>query len=125
VNPDDPLARDLLTWELALARRDRAAVEDELETLIDEAFSEVGASGRTYDRGSILPLLRGRPAPELAIDGFTATELAGDVVLVTYRTIVNEPGGPPAITLRASIWVRRGGRWRLRYHQGTRGPQPA
>ena len=48
---------------------------------------------------------------------FALHPLADDVVLVTYTSEVAHE----AVDLahRASLWVRAGGSWRLRFHQGT------
>jgi hypothetical protein len=51
----------------------------------------------------------------VTIDDFDVAPLADGVRLVTYRATA---GGRRS--MRASIWVRRRGRWRLRFHQGTR-----
>jgi glyoxylase I family protein len=129
---DEQLRRDLLAWELALARRDASKIEGGLGALVDEAFTEVGVSGRTYDRTAILPLLHAPSVAEISIDDFSAVPLATDVVLVTYRMTAIERGSATVVALRSSVWVRRAGRWRIRFHQGTArppgrgsGPQPA
>lgn len=88
------------------ARADRDALED----LLHADFAEVGASGTLWDRDSIIRELMARrevrgEATEMVID-----ELAYGVALLTYRL---------GRTRRASVWVREGGRWQLRYHQGT------
>ena len=37
-----------------------------------------------------------------------------DTLLLIWRSVGDEPA------LRSSLWVRTGGRWRQRFHQGTR-----
>jgi len=53
---------------------------------------------------------------DAVVDDFEIELLATEVVLATYRM------PPPHASLRSSIWVRRNGRWVMRFHQGTRRP---
>jgi glyoxylase I family protein len=106
----DQLRDELLALERALAERDWTAAA--LDELIDEDFVEVGRSGRAWDRAAILDLLAGPPDRDVRIADFAVTRLGGDVVLATYSTT-------PDPALRASLWIRRDGRWRIRFHQGT------
>ena len=55
----------------------------------------------------------------MEIEAFAVHALSEDVALATYRTTETAPGEAPRRRLRSSIWVRRGGRWTLRFHQGT------
>lgn len=104
---------ELLRLETALASRDPAGVEGGLMSLIADDFLEFGQSGRTWTAGSIREALDVPSGESAVIEGFEVAELAESVVLVTYQT----PGQPPVN--RSSIWVRRGGRWQVRFHQGT------
>ncbi len=82
--------------------------------LLHPAFTEIGASGRTYDRDEILAHL----APvghDVEASDFVADELAPDVVLLRFTT----RGGGRGTVHRTSVWVRDGGQWLLRHHQGT------
>jgi hypothetical protein len=133
---DSDLRDRLLGYELALARRDPAAVDGDLIDLLTDDFLEFGQSGRVWTRETIAPLLGSSPdgsagaaapeggaaapeggaaapeggaaAPEL--EAFEVTRLGEGVALVTYRALGAN---------RSSIWVRRDGRWRMRFHQGT------
>jgi hypothetical protein len=113
------LARELLSLELAVARRDASAVPEGLASLIAPDFVEFGSSGRTWDAASIVASLA-RPNPDaITIDEFVAYPLSETVVLVTYRMTETPPGEEPRGRLRSSIWIRRGDRWVMRFHQGT------
>ena len=108
---DDAGLRDeLLRCEAALAARDPSGVEGGLVRLIADDFVEFGRSGRVWTRNSIRGMLEGPLAAPMPIDRFGVARLADDVALVTYRG---------AMANRSSVWVRRGGRWQLRFHQGT------
>jgi hypothetical protein len=117
VDPHDPAADepDFRGLELALAERRPAAVTGGFEALIDAAFAEIGAGGRQWDRPAVLALLAEPRDAEVTIGGLDVARLADDVRLVTYHVTLDGRR-----SLRSSIWVRRDGRWRLRFHQGTR-----
>lgn len=117
MGPHDPAvaAPDFLGLELALAERRSSAVVGGFAALLHEGFVEFGASGRRWDRTTILQLLAEPAAAEVTIDDFDVVPLADGVRLVTYRATV---GGRRSV--RSSIWVRRHRRWQLRFHQGTR-----
>ncbi len=111
----DPDVTDVVERELRLQRRD---VRDAAE-LLDPEFREFGASGRVWDRASILDMMAGDDGAPPVMDDIAATRLSDDVILLTYRT--REPG---RTALRSSVWRRSvGGPWRIVFHQGT--VQPA
>jgi len=47
------------------------------------------------------------------MEDFAVARIAANVALVTYRS------RDPRHAKRASVWVRRRGRWVMRFHQGT------
>ncbi len=108
---DDRALRDeLLRYETALATRSADGLEGGLTSLLADDFLEFGRSGRVWTRESVEVLLTERPTGPIGIDGFELARLGDDVALVTYRA---------AGANRSSIWVRRAGRWQIRFHQGT------
>lgn len=111
---DRDVRAELHRLELALAARDPHGVEGGLASLIPDDFLEFGASGRTWDAAATRALLGGAPPVEgLVLEDFAVAELAPDVMLATYRLGGSRPSN------RASVWVSRGGRWVMRFHQGT------
>jgi ribonuclease HI len=110
---DDELAAELLRLETAIAARDEAALDGGYAAVLHEAFGEIGASGRHWSRAETLALLNGAPRTAVEIREFHVSHVADGVVLALYET----GGVRPA--RRSSLWVRDGGRWRLRFHQGT------
>ncbi|APX34251.1 DUF4440 domain-containing protein [Brachybacterium sp. P6-10-X1] len=99
--------------------REQALLSDALRAdapsaaeLLHPSFTEIGASGRTYDRDAILAHLA--PVPGIRAEGFVADDVAPGVVLLQYTT-----SGPDGAAARSSLWVREKGRWLLRHHQGT------
>lgn len=114
----DDLRETLWRLERALAAADPTGVEGGLDGLIADGFLEFGASGRTWDEVSMRQTLAGAtPMPAVDLEDFIVEALADDVALVTYRL------GPPRPSNRSSVWVLRGGRWQVRFHQGTLQPE--
>ena len=92
-------------------RRDPAAVA----RLLAEDFREFGASGRTYDKQTILELLAGEPESNpITTTDYHLTLISSDAALLTYRAT-----RAALTTLRSSLWVQRGNRWQMLFHQGT------
>jgi ribonuclease HI len=119
-------AETLLALELALARRDEAAIPGGYEAVLDSDFVEIGASGRRWTRDEILELLASEPISDaVAIEAFETYEIGPDVVLAVYETAGIDPSaGRKVRRRRSSIWVRDGDRFRIRFHQGTPVPGP-
>ena len=97
--------------ELGTARRD-------FENMTEPEFWEVGASGRRYSRQYVLDTLETRyqtPYEDLwETSDFHCLEIAPETFLLTYT-----PHQGARITRRSTIWRRRGGSWKIVYHQGT------
>lgn len=114
-------ADTLLALELALARRDEAAIPGGYEAVLHEAFLEFGSSGRTWSRAEILEALRAAPPTDaVSIEAFATHELAPGVYLATFETAGIDPAnGLRVRRRRSSVWIRDGDRHRIRFHQGT------
>jgi hypothetical protein len=115
------VAAELLRAEMLLldpaVRRDRARVS----ALLANDFFEFGASGRIWTRDQILDLLATEEYSPPVVEDFACHRIADDVVLVTYRTVrINKETGQREAALRSSLWIRRSGTWKIRFHQGTR-----
>lgn len=88
-----------------------------MDATFADDFFEFGRSGRIWTRDQMLfdgcaPIDIVLPLPQLEI------RLLNDVTaLVTYDSIVRYESIQYAH--RSSIWSLQGGRWRLRFHQGT------
>ncbi len=92
-----------------------------LEQLLHPQFHEVGRSGRAYSRETVIEFLLSQAAPpDVRPEHFLLAELAPGVVLLTYRSAQGQADSQQVNhTLRSSVWLRSGGSWQLRYHQGT------
>jgi hypothetical protein len=111
----DQTVKTLIEFERALATRTDPGILGGLAALIDDDFLEFGASGRRWERTDVLELLREPAEGQLQLSDVDCSLIAADVALLTYTTTSAER--PPV--LRSSLWVRRDGAWRLRFHQGT------
>ena len=90
----------------------------DLERMTEDAFWEVGASGRRYSRQYMLDELEKRYASQAEdvwqTRDFNCLELAVDNYLLTYTLIQGD-----RITRRSTIWRRTAQGWKIVYHQGT------
>lgn len=91
-----------------------------LGTLLAEDFLEFGSSGRVWDRKAVLEAVPSGEPFRWSIEDFVVRLLAPGVALTNYRLSVGPlEGTEVCTTLRSSVWVQRGGRWVMVFHQGT------
>lgn len=90
----------------------------DFEGMMDDAFWEIGASGRRYSRAYVLDVLEERwrdpPAERWETGDFHCSEIAADTYLLTYTLKQSD-----RLTRRASIWRRTESGWKILFHQGT------
>ena len=97
-------------------RRDRNRVLK----LLAEDFVEFGASSQVWTHDQIVELLATEDFHPPDIEAFQCCVLAPTVALVTYRTVrTDAQTGAQTAALRSSIWMEQGGKWKVRFHQGT------
>ncbi|MHC6594544.1 RNase H family protein [Arthrobacter sp. C152] len=82
--------------------------------LLHPDFMEIGSSGRMWTRDAMMMALEEDPGERTEIEILGSDRVGTDAVLLTYRSFARS-----GTTLRSSLWVLDGGRWRLRFHQGT------
>ncbi|MCZ1011507.1 DUF4440 domain-containing protein [Streptomyces lydicus] len=114
---EDQSVRAAVEGELRLLEPDVRASQALAVELLDPEFVEFGASGRRWDRVSILTAIApdpDTPPDRIAISDMTATLMAPGIVHVTYTSDRN---GRRA--RRSSLWRRSAAGWRLYFHQGT------
>ncbi|MGN5632945.1 nuclear transport factor 2 family protein [Streptomyces sp. AC154] len=109
--------RAAVEGELRLLDPAVRALPDAVTELLDPEFTEFGASGRRYDRTSILGVTsadaEGTPVAA-TVTGMSGRLLAPGLVHLTFMT---ERDGRRV--RRNSVWRRTESRWRLYFHQGT------
>jgi ribonuclease HI len=82
--------------------------------LLHPDFLEIGSSGRVWTRDAMMMALEEDPGERTDIEILGADRIGTSAVLLTYRSYARS-----GTTLRSSLWVLDGDRWRLRFHQGT------
>jgi len=119
---DDKLKRQLQLLEEALADPEVRASRYAMASLLSDDFREFGASGRVFDKETILGLLADEPdGDSYLVEELEVTRLGPDTALATYRIPPRRVAGKqkPA-SLRSSIWRMEEGVWKVLFHQGTR-----
>ena len=86
------------------------ASADALDRLVSDEFVEFGGSGRVYTKPDVIALMLAKPSVTISLIDFRVLAVTADVALATYRT---------EKSLRASLWRREAGAWRIVFHQGT------
>jgi hypothetical protein len=89
-----------------------------MDGVLHPGFVEVGRSGRVYDRETALGATGGTIGAVLPLRGVTVAPIDGQIYIFRYVSEVQTPDGVERAE-RTSIWVNDGGRWLLRFHQGT------
>jgi hypothetical protein len=107
--------QELIELEWALWRAETRFDPEFMEGVLAADFREFGRSGRVYERADTLAA--SGDTIEATLREFEVHRLAEDVALVTYVSEVRHE--VLDLANRASVWVRRDGRWQLRFHQGT------
>ncbi|MBT2676422.1 nuclear transport factor 2 family protein [Streptomyces sp. ISL-14] len=112
-----PAVEAAIEGELRLLQPEVRSSPELLGELLHPEFREFGASGRYWDRTSIIEsLLAGTdPGPRpVVVSRMEGVQLAPDVVHLTFDT---EDNGRRVH--RSSLWRRTGDGWRMYFHQGT------
>ena len=77
-------------------------------------FHEFGRSGQSWTREEIIAAPIGDIDSVVPLPDFSVRQIADDVALVTYCSVVDGQS-----SLRSSIWSRSADGWVLEFHQGT------
>jgi hypothetical protein len=115
------LLSELQALEVELHHPGVRRSRERLEQLLHPDFYEVGRSGRTYTRVTVIDHLAAQePQPLMESGAFALLELAPGVAVLTYRSAFADPErGRSYHALRSSLWVKTSSGWQMRYHQGT------
>ncbi|WP_299414557.1 nuclear transport factor 2 family protein [uncultured Sulfitobacter sp.] len=91
-----------------------------MEQTFSPDFVEFGRSGRRYERAEMLfdPNPKAKINALLPLPDYSVALVAPNVALATYKSEVRY-GDKIEMGRRSSLWVKNGGRWQLRFHQGT------
>jgi hypothetical protein len=98
-------------------RQPENSVPEVLSRFLADDFIEIGSSGRALTKPECLQAVGKQMPYGMAASDFRVRMLSPSIGLVTYRVLRHSD--PPLVTLRSSIWQRRGEEWQLVFHQGT------
>jgi ribonuclease HI len=127
VEPEEDLfshlaAEERLSDEEHVVAMERALLGDEVRTdraavaaLLHPDWQEVGRSGRLWTRDDVLAEIGAIEPVDLEV--VSLDRLGPDTILLVWRAVADGRS-----TLRSSLWLRDGGLWRQRFHQGTDEP---
>jgi ribonuclease HI len=110
---DTPAEAEVVRLERSLLSDEVRADPASVAALLHPEWEEIGASGRRWSRDELLAEIAPLPKP-VELELLASHELGDDTLLLVWRSVGDETA------LRSSLWVRTGGRWRQRFHQGTR-----
>jgi hypothetical protein len=113
----DPVANEKAVWD-ALKRKDY----DAFGNYLDEASIEVEANG-VFDKAGSIKGARLYDFSKWEISDFKTLSIDSDASLVTYVVKSSDPKMP--LERHTTIWVKRDGKWRALFHQGTPEKKPA
>ena len=109
----------LLLEEKFLQPDIRKSVKD-LNSMIADAFLEIGISGRTYNKQQMIDVLPTLPIVKITLMDFQAKLLSAGVVLTIYRAAKHSARNEQVeYSLRSSIWILQEDEWHIVFHQGT------
>jgi hypothetical protein len=113
----NPAVEAAMAGELRLLDPEVRRSPELVGALLHPEFHEFGASGRHWDRASIIAALAEATAPgtrPVTTSHLTGVQLAPDLVHLTFDT---ESNGRRVH--RSSLWRLTGHEWLLYFHQGT------
>ena len=115
----------LRALELALVRRDEAAIPGGYEAVLHESLVEFGSNGRVWTRDEVLEALFGGGVTDAVnLERFDVHVVRPGVFLVMFETLETDPAtGLTSRQRRSSLWMQEGDGYRLRFRQST--PIPA
>jgi hypothetical protein len=118
---DDDIRAALAAREPVFHRAEHGRTRAEFDAMMAADYREIAASGRWFDRESVLSVLGGRyadPAYDamagLRVEGLAVAHVDGDAWQATYDLWQGVRH-----TRRSTLWRREGDRWVALFHQGT------
>jgi hypothetical protein len=116
------LLETLRALEVELHRAKVRSSRSALESLLHPSFREFGRSGAAYTREEILTQVsQASDQPTIWSQDFRLELLSERLALLTYRSAHVAATGEleRRHANRSSLWQQLGGRWKMRFHQGT------
>jgi hypothetical protein len=121
LNNLDEILEELKSREPIFHQAEYCSTREKLEQYTAKDFWEVGASGKVYDRQTVIDTVEKRFKEKTEPDtnrwqtsDFKCRSLGNDTYLVTYLLKQAD-----RITRRLTIWRKTDDQWQVAYHQGT------
>jgi hypothetical protein len=108
------LQEHLHALEERLLHPDRETNRKELLDLFTPDFKEFCTSGRIFNANQLGHELLSSSPRSANMSHFYVTPLGDDAALATYHITTSS-----STSRHSSIWVRRNGKWKMYFHQGT------
>jgi len=117
------LSKHIEDLEVSLLKPEVRRSAKRIRELLSDDFVEFGMFGKIYSKQDFVELLPNSKEEKFErykASGFKAREIAADTVLLTYKASIEFLKTKEKIlTLRSSIWQKRGDIWQMIFHQGT------
>ena len=105
-----------LELKVMIAAGERRA--DDIRDLVAADFFEIGRSGTTYTKAEVLAAIEVAPLRKFTLEDFKVVASGEGWALVSYRA-GERTAYSSTTSLRSTLWVERGGKWQIVFHQGT------
>ena len=123
MNSEADVGVHVQSLETYLLKPEVRASRTDLNELLSDDFIEFGASGRVWNKKTIIASLVVASGDEdiiIEADNFCTKQITSDTILLTYKCYRKDCGGEVLrTTLRSSIWRLNNEEWQLYFHQGT------
>lgn len=117
------LAKQIEDLEVSLLQPEVRRSAKRISKLLADDFIEFGMFGKKYTKQDFIELLpnsKEEKFEKYKASDFEAREIAANTVLLTYKASVEFlKTNEKILTLRCSIWQKRGDNWQMIFHQGT------
>jgi len=106
-------ASDIIkNFETELLQPEIRKSTERLDELIADEFTEIGESGKKYNKQDILDNLPKQSEVKFTIQNFNAVEISPGIVLATYQAEKEIAGSKnKTFSLRSSFWQNRNDKW--------------
>ena len=121
MNAAEDLLRTLQQLEIELLSSN-VRKSERVAQLLADTFTEIGSSGRVYNKADIISALHAEPPSDITASDFSVYLIAPGTVLLRY--LACRQSANAMYSRRSSIWQLENSYWRMLFHQGTPCPPP-
>jgi len=109
----------LIILETMLHSRRVRTSYDDLNHLLASEYSEIGASGKLYNKEEAITILLKSEPIEIKSSDFHLNELSNKVMQLIYTTEHRNKSETISKVIRSSLWKNSDDKWQMIFHQGT------